>query len=203
MAQKKKNKKGLKTPDLISIGVYSALYFLLVGVSAMITVFLIPGYSFVFIPVIAALLSGTVFALMVAKVPKFGAITIMATIMGLFFFLSGRFPFSLIPSVGFGLLADLIALGFRYKSKKGLLLSYVIFSYGTTGPIIPFFFFPQYYAQDLIERGRDMAYVEGAFSNIANYTTVIIIVLILVAAIVGGLFGQRMMKKHFEKAGIV
>lgn len=200
---KKKKKRGIQIPQLISIGVYTALYFVIVGISAMFTVFLIPGYSFIFIPIVSALLAGTVFSLMVAKVPQFGAITIMASIMGLFFFLSGRFPLALIPSIGFGLLADGLAYAFKYKSKKGLLLSYILFSYGTIGPILPFFFLPEFYAQDLVDRGRDMTYIDGAFANISNNTASVVAVLILISALIGGLFGQRMMKKHFEKAGIV
>lgn len=200
---KQKSNTRIRIPDLISIGVYSALYFLIVGISALLTVFLVPGYSFVFIPIVSALLAGTVFSLMAAKVPKFGAITIMGSVMGLFFFLSGRFPLALIPSILFSMLADLIAYAFRYKNRKGLLLSYVVFSYSTIGPVLPYFFFPEFYVQDLVERGRDMIYIEGAFANISNYTALIVGVLILIAAVIGGLFGQRMMKKHFKKAGIV
>lgn len=199
----KKNSKKLKTPDLISIGVYSALYFVVVAIAAMLCVFLIPGYSFVFIPIIAALLAGTVFFLMVAKVQKFGAITIMASIMGLFFFLSGRFPYSLIPAIGFGLLADLVAKAVNYKNKKGLMVSYILFSYGPIGPILPLFFFPQFYIQDLISRGRDASYIQSAFQSIGGATAWIVFIGILIAAIIGGIFGQKMLKKHFEKAGIV
>lgn len=200
--QKNKINK-LQIPDLISIGVYTALYFILVGISALITVFIIPGYSYLFIPVVSALISGTVFMLMVAKVPKFGAITLMASVMGIFFFVSGRFPIALIPSIVIGFLADLVGKAFKYKSKKGLLLSYITFAFSNIGPIIPFFLLPEMYIEDLVDRGRDMEYITGAFGNIRSNTGVIIILLILIAAIIGGLFGQKMLKKHFVKAGIV
>lgn len=193
----------IQVADLISIGVYTALYFILVGISALITVFIIPGYSYLFIPVVSALLSGTVFMLMVAKVPKLGAITIMASVMGIFFFVSGRFPIALIPSIVIGFLADLVAKAFNYRSKKGLLLSYIVFAFSNIGPIIPFFLLPEMYIEDLVDRGRDLEYISGAFSNISNYTGIIIVALIFIAAILGGLFGQKMLKKHFVKAGIV
>lgn len=141
--------------------------------------------------------------LMAAKVPKFGAITIMGSVLGIFFFLSGLFPFALIPSVISALLADIIAYAFKYKSKMGLLLSYIVFSFNTTGPVIQLLFSPDSYVAKLKERGKDAAYIENVFANIADYTGIIVFVLLIIAAVIGGLFGQRMMKKHFKKAGIV
>ena len=36
-----------------------------------------------------------------------------------------------------GVAADLVAAAGKYRSKKLLLASYVVFSYGLTGPILP------------------------------------------------------------------
>lgn len=198
-----RKKKSIQIKDLVSVGVYTALYFIMVAISALLVVFIIPGYSYVFIPVIAALLSGTIFMLMVAKVPRFGAITIMGSIMGVFFFIMGRFPGALIICIVIALLADAIAYTFRYKSKVGLLLSYLVFSFSTIGPVVPLFLFPNLYVEQLVEVGRDASYIENIFSSISQNTFILLVVGIVVAAIIGGLFGQRMMKKHFEKAGIV
>lgn len=201
MSRKKRNSIQIK--DLVSVGVYTALYFIMVAISALLVVFIIPGYSYVFIPVISALLSGTIFMLMVAKVPRFGAITIMGSIMGIFFFIMGRFPGALFICIGIALIADGIAYVVRYKSKKGLLLSYLIFSFSTIGPVVPMFVFPNLYIDQLVEIGRDASYIESAFANISQNTFLILVAGIIIAAIIGGLFGQSMMKKHFEKAGIV
>ncbi|AYW44800.1 MptD family putative ECF transporter S component [Tetragenococcus koreensis] len=199
-----KNKsKTIRTTDLISIGIYSALYFVLVGIAEMLVVLLIPGYSYSYSPVLAALLTGTIFMLMAAKVPKFGAITIMGSVLGIFFFLSGLFPSALIPGVISALLADIIAYVFKYKSKMGLLLSYIVFSFNTVGPVVQLLFSTDSYVTNLKERGKDAAYIENVFASIADYTGIVVFVLLIIAAIIGGLFGQRMMKKHFEKAGIV
>lgn len=199
----KSKKKSIQIKDLISIGVYSAIYFILVGISAALTVFIIPGYSYAFIPVVSALITGTIYMLMVAKVPRFGAITIMGSIMGIFFFIVGRFPGATLVAFLISLLADIIAYIFKYKSKIGLLLSYIVFSFSLIGPVLPLFLFPNFYMDQLIEQGRDATYIEGVFSTISEYTAIIVVILIILMAIIGGLFGQRMMKKHFEKAGIV
>lgn len=108
----------IQIKDLVSVGVYTALYFIIVAISALLVVFIIPGYSYVFIPIISSLLSGTIFMLMIAKVPRFGAITIMGSIMGVFFFIMGRFPGALFICIVIALIADGIAYVVRYKSKK-------------------------------------------------------------------------------------
>ena len=195
--------KIIHIPDLISIGIYSALYFILVGVAEMLVVVIVPGYSYSYSPAMSALMTGAVFMLMVAKVPKFGAITIMGSVLGLFFFLSGLFPFALVPSVVAAVLADVIAYIFKYKSKIGLLLSYVIFSFNTTGPIIQLLFSPDSHVANLKERGKDASYIQNLFESISNYTGALAFVSLIIAAIIGGLFGQKMLKKHFIKAGIV
>ena len=200
-----KNKKStsIQLKDLIAVGVYTALYFIMVAIAAMPVVLLLPGYSYVFIPVSAALLTGTIFMLMVAKVPRFGAITIMGSIMGIFFFIMGRFPGALIICVLTAFLSDLLAYIFKYKSKKGLLASFIVFSYSTIGPVIPLFLFPNLYISELVEVGKDATYIQNVFSSISQNTFYLLIAGIFIAAVIGGLFGQRMMNKHFKKAGIV
>ncbi|MGX7092606.1 MptD family putative ECF transporter S component [Hutsoniella sourekii] len=193
----------LTISDLISIAIYSTIYFILVAVAALICVFLIPGYSYIFIPAITALISGTVFMLCVAKVQKFGAITIMGSIMGIFFFISGRFPFALIPAVGFSLLADAVNLPSHYRSKPMLVISYLIFSLANCGPIIPLYLNTKSYTQELLNQGRDLSYVQSVFNHLLVDSPGIMVLVILISALIGGIFGQKMISKHFEQSGII
>ena len=82
----------LTIPDLISIGVFTAIYFVLVTIATFASALLLPGVSNIFLPAIAALISGSVYMLLAAKLQKFGGITIMGLVMGLFFFVSGYRP---------------------------------------------------------------------------------------------------------------
>ncbi len=193
----------LTIPDLISIGVFTALYFVLVAIATFVTGVIIPGLSYVLLPAVAALISGSVYMLLSAKVQKFGAITIMGMVMGLFFFVSGHFILSFAANIVCGIVADIIALSCKYKKKVILLVSYTVFSYGLTGPVLPLWFMKDKYVANLVERGKDMAYIDRVFSHINMGTFWLCIVAILVAAVIGGLFGQKMVKKHFAKAGIV
>lgn len=196
------NSNKLKVSDLISIGVYTAIYFILVTIATFASAML-PGLSNVFLPALAALISGTVYMLMVAKVQKFGAISIMGIVMGIFFFVSGHFILSFAANVVFWVLADFVASKGNYKSKKLIMASYILFSYGLTGPILPLWFMKDAYMANLEARGKSAEYIANVFNYITTGSFFICIISILVCAIIGGIFGMKMVKKHFVKAGIV
>lgn len=191
--------KKLTIPDLISVGVFTAIYFVLVTI-ATFTCALLPGVGNILLPALAALISGSVYMLLAAKLQKFGGISIMGLVMGLFFFVSGHFVLSFAANIVCGLLADWVAKLGNYRSKKLLLVSYVVFSYGLTGPILPLWFMKDAYIANLTARGKDAAYINTLFAPINSGSFAACVVLILVCAVLGGVFGQKMMKKHFEKS---
>ena len=193
----------LTVPDLISIGVFTALYFVLVTIATFGSAAIAPGFNNVILPAVCALISGCVYMLLAAKLQKFGGISVMGIVMGLFFMTSGHFIISFAANIVMGIVADFVARASSYKSKKGLLLSYVLFSYGLFGPIIPMWFMKDAYVANLEARGKDAAYIADLFANINMTTFVIAVMATLVCALVGGWFGQKMVKKHFVKAGIV
>lgn len=78
------NSKKLTIPDLISVGVFTAIYFVLVTI-ATFSCALLPGVGNILLPAVAALISGSVYMLLAAKLQKFGGISIMGLVMGLFF----------------------------------------------------------------------------------------------------------------------
>ena len=169
----------LTVPDLISVGVFTALYFVLVTVATFACA-LLSGVGNILLPAVAALISGSVYMLLAAKLQKFGGITIMGLVMGLFFFVSGHFVLSFA--------ANIIC---------------VVFSYGLTGPILPLWFMKSAYIANQTTRGKDAAYIDTLFAPINSGSFVVSMLAILICALVGGFFGQKMLKKHFEKAGIV
>ena len=193
----------LTVPDLISIGVFTALYFVLVAIATFGSAAIAPGFNNVILPAVCALISGCVYMLLAAKLQKFGGISVMGIVMGMFFMTSGHFIVSFAANIVMGIVADFVAKAGDYKSRKGLLASYVLFSYGLFGPVLPMWFMKDAYVANLEARGKDAAYIADLFANINMTTFVIAVVLTLVCALVGGWFGQKMVKKHFVKAGIV
>ena len=193
----------LTVPDLISIGVFTALYFVLVTIATFGSAAIAPGFNNVILPAVCALISGCVYMLLAAKLQKFGGISVMGIVMGMFFMTSGHFIVSFAANIVMGIVADFVAKAGDYKSRKGLLASYVLFSYGLFGPVLPMWFMKDAYVANLEARGKDAAYIADLFANINMGTFVIAVVATLVCALVGGWFGQKMVKKHFVKAGIV
>ena len=162
----------LTVPDLISVGVFTALYFVLVTVATFACA-LLPGVGNILLPAVAALISGSVYMLLAAKLQKFGGITIMGLVMGLFFFVSGHFVLSFAANIICGVAADLVAAAGKYRSKKLLLASYVVFSYGLTGPILPLWFMKSAYIANLTARGKDAAYIDTLFAPINSGSFVV------------------------------
>lgn len=193
----------LTVPDLISIGVFTALYFVLVTIATFASVAIFPGFNNVVLPAFCALISGCVYTLLVVKLQKFGGISVMGIVMGLFFMISGHFIISFASNIVMGIVADCVAKVGKYKSKKWIILSYVLFSYGLFGPVIPMWFMKDAYVANLVARGKDAVYIAELFANINMVTFVLAVVATLICALVGGWFGMKMIKKHFVKAGIV
>ena len=196
-------KNNLNISNLISIGVYSAVYFLFVTIATFSSAILIPAYGMICIPAIAALISSLPYYLLGLKVQKFGAITLMGFTMGIFYFVSGHFPLSFIPAFLFSILADGILYLGKYKSKLLFALSYILFCFGNAGPILPLFFSKEAYISNLVERGKDNQYIANLFTQISSTSFVIMIVSTIIFAIIGSVFAHKMMKKHFKKAGII
>ena len=193
----------LTVPDLISIGVFTALYFVLVTIATFASVAIFPGFNNVVLPAFCALISGCVYTLLVVKLQKFGGISVMGIVMGLFFMISGHFIILFAANIVMGIVADCVAKVGKYKSKKWIILSYVLFSYGLFGPVIPMWFMKDAYVANLVARGKDAVYIAELFANINMVTFVLAVVATLICALVGGWFGMKMIKKHFVKAGIV
>ena len=113
------NKK-LKAKDLINVGIYTAIYivfFFVVGMLNAIPVL----YPFLY--VLIPLISGIPFMLFLTKTEKFGMVTIMSVICGVFWFFMGYTWTAIVGYVVFGLIADLVLKAGKYKNFKVILRS--------------------------------------------------------------------------------
>lgn len=195
--------KQLKIKDLMIIGVYSALYFMCVGLGAFVGVVLIHSGNMMLAPVFTGLIAGTVYMLLIAKVKKQGAITLVGLLMSCFFFLSGHYILSFIPSIVCSVVADYVAKIGKYESKGFNLLSYILFSFGNLGPIILMWFMRESYIQRLLDKGKDWTYIHNVMIDFTVGNVFILLFAVGVCAFIGGVFGQYIVKKHFVKAGMV
>ena len=118
-------------------------------------------------------------------------------------FATGFDPIAFSVCIVSALIAEIcMALG-KYKSKKMYVISYVFFNFITASN-----FFRILVAKD--------AYIAGVRSMIGDdfadgmsrlvtpwWAWIMIVGFAVVGGIIGGLFGSKIVKKHFEKAGIV
>lgn len=96
----------IQAKDLISLGLFTVLYFVL-GCCVAIPIGFVP----VFLPVLGALwtlITGIPFMLYAVRVKKFGLVTIMAILSGLLMGLTGMGYWGILTGAVFGVLGDLI-----------------------------------------------------------------------------------------------
>ena len=187
--------------DVITIGIYSAIYFVM-NFAAMMTG-LIP-LLWILLPGTVAILTGIPFLLMVVKVPKPGAVLIMGLITAFLYFVTGQFTVLILITM---LIACVVSEAYRYITKynlkfSNLAVAFILFGYGMAGsPLALFVYRESFLAQ--ISETMSQEYVAA----ISSYITTPMLILLLFSPIAGGFFGALIaggiFKKHFKKAGIV
>ncbi|MGL6197512.1 MAG: MptD family putative ECF transporter S component [Lachnospiraceae bacterium] len=193
-------KKGLTVKDLIIMGVFAALLTVCSMIGGLFFA-ITPTLTFYF-SIGAALLPGPVFLLLVAKVPKRGALTIIGvTISILSLVLGMHWAMSLGGLIG-SLLADAIAGIKNYHSKKMNILAYIVYSFGPTGTYFAYFINPQALASTMLESGTTQDYINTMNTAADRQVLVIMIVGTLLVAGLSGAVGSKLLKKQFVKAGI-
>ena len=180
-------KTKLSTKDLIAAGAFGAIYLVVLTVLASVVLPMVP-VLFLATPLIAGIVLGTVYMLYAAKVPKKGAILILAVLVGLITSMSTFYP--LLFSVIWGILAEVIASRKERRSAGMLAASYVVFNMTSLG----------FLENCTTYYGADYAAALDALTP--NWIVAVLIAFALIGGLLGGLLGKRILKKHFEKAGI-
>lgn len=197
-----KSSNKLQIKDLVMIGILSAIYFVLnlvVMVSGGITPLL-----WVFMPPILSVLCGVVYMLLAVKVQKTGAVFIMGIITGLIYVSTGQFTLVLLLTFGIGcLIAEIIRKITSYNSIKGNILSYAFFSLGMVGSPLPIWIFRDSFLNQMVSQGLPEEYVNTLNSLTPNWVLILMIVLTFLLAFIGGFIGKSVLRKHFEKAGMI
>ncbi|MDR2403047.1 MAG: MptD family putative ECF transporter S component, partial [Spirochaetaceae bacterium] len=103
----------LKAKDLITTGIFTALFFLVILVFAM--AFSAIPLMTAFIVCFDALAGGVIYLYLRLKVQKFGAVTMMSAVIGLIMCLVGHFWPCIIFGLLFGLLSDFLSSRGGYK----------------------------------------------------------------------------------------
>lgn len=192
------NNNKLRTKDLIFAGAFGAIYIVLMLIVVMVTG-TIP-VLYIISPLPVGIVCATVYELCVLKVRKFGA----ALILGILFAVttSAAYLPGLILAVAIAIIAELVIMMGKYKSKKMFMLSYLVFNLTMVCPFTNLYFnrdsfmamATEYYSQE---------YADGVAKFANAWLPLLQIALAVGGAAIGLLIASKLIKKHFEKAGIV
>lgn len=199
---KEQTSRGLKGRDLVTIGIFTALYFV-VNFACMLLSGLHP-YLWVFMPALDGLLAGIPFMLACAKVPKFGTVLIMGMVPSLVYFVTGMFtPLILGMMLGACLIAEAIRAATRYGSFLGNAFAYAVFGFGMCGSPLPLWAFHDSFVAQIAAQGMGADYLATLETAANPVMLVAMFVATFVAGLVGAYIARGMFKKHFVKAGLV
>ena len=188
--------------DLVSIGVFGALslliFFVVGGIAGLTVVGTVAN-----IPIVCFCTS-IAYLLLAAKVRKTGTFLIMGTINVLPGLMAAN-VFGVIGSIAGWALAEVVVTWIGYSNRKGLVAAYVV---GCTLQSA-LYTLPIYLsaAQYLSERQEILRLTDETMAQfVAMFSGpmyVGMVVLTVVMSLVGAFVSLKIMRKHFEKAGIV
>ncbi len=191
--------KKLKVKDLVSIGVFGVIYFALmfgIGMMGMIPIL------FLIYPTVLGIIAGTVVMLFMTKIQKPWALFIFGMISPLVMFAAGHTYVVVVLSLIVMIIAELIRKIGNYNSFKYNMLSYAVFSTWICSSMMQMLLAKEKYLQMSIEMmGKD--YVD-AMEKLITYPHMALVALgAFLGGIIGAYIGKALLKKHFEKAGIL
>lgn len=189
----------LKSKDLIVAGAFAALYIVVMFLGVSVIGFI--PLLYLLAPLILGIILGPIFMLYVMKVPKRGAILILALLVGLITSMGGVWM-ALIWSLLCGLVAEIVAGIGKYSSKKLYTVSYCAFACTIVGPFWLLVLAKDTFLEStLAYYGQD--YVTQLDALTPSWIILVLIGLALVGGLIGATLGKRLLKKHFEKAGVI
>lgn len=194
--------KKLTGRDLITIGIFSAIYFVLNFV-AMITGFV--PVLWLLLPGVAGILTGIPFMLMESKVRKPGAILIMGAITALLYFVTGQFTVLLLITFAVAcILAEVYRAITKYDNNFiHMTISFIIFCYGMLGSPMAIWVYKDSFLAQIQQNGMSAEYVQSLSGLISTPMFIGLCVSPIIGGIMGAMIAKGLFRKHFRKAGIV
>jgi energy-coupling factor transport system substrate-specific component len=188
----------LQTRDLISVGLFTAIYYAVMFAGAMLG--FIP-VLFILLPLYLPIITGVPFMLFLTKVGKFGMVTLMAMILGLIMFATGHTWVPMITAALCGIAADLIFKAGKYRSFTHSAIGYGIFSIWPMGAMLPMWVMRDSYF-DYIRSSMGNEYANTVLALTPDWVAYAVVGVAFVAGVAGAFFGRGVLKKHFQRAGI-
>lgn len=190
----------LRIKDLVTIGVFTVIYFVVMFISGMAG--MIP-ILFLANPAIAGITTGIVMMLFMAKIQKPYAVFILGIICALIVLAMGNTYIVLIHTIIIMVIAELLRKKGEYKSFKYNMMSFAVFNTWNCGMIMQIALAKDRFIEMANARGMRQVFTTGLLNLINHRNILLVYIAAIVGAIIGAYIGKLFLKKHFEKAGIV
>lgn len=192
-------KNQLKLKEVILIALLTALYIALY-LPIMILVNFLGSFGHTISPGIQALITGSIFYFIAAKIGKIGQFTLMVLItQALFSIVTGFYLPWFITSMLGGIIADLLASRKKNPSLLSLAIASAAIHIGSElGAIIPAVFFVDSYRETWVARGQSLEAMNEMIRYGTGMWAVFGIVLIAVLSIAGIIIAHAILRKHLR-----
>ena len=197
----KNKKEKLNGKDFINIGIFTAIYMVIV-IAIACTVGLIP-IGFILLPIILPIIGGIPMMLYFTKIKKAGMLLIFEILFGLVMILTGMGVDLLIWGIVVGVICELLFKAAKYSSGKMAIICYGILSTCICGNYIHWISSSEnWLSQTAVTYGDTYVNtIHGALTT--GWVFPAMVIGGFISGIIGGLIGKSVMKKHFEKSGLV
>ena len=192
--------KKMRTRDLIYAGAFGAIYLVVMLIIVLATSMAMP-ILYLMAPLFVGIVCGTIYEMCVLKVRKFGAALILGVLFALVACTSAGM-LSCALAVVFALLAELVILAGKYKSKLMYLLSFVVFNLNMACPYLML----QIARDEFLGRSVEFygqGYADALAAVAPDWVFFMCLGFALLGGIIGALVASKLIAKHFEKAGII
>ncbi|WP_159564148.1 MptD family putative ECF transporter S component [Streptococcus halichoeri] len=190
--------KKLKIKDLVTIGVFAVIYFVVMFGAGMIG--MVP-ILFLIYPTILGIVTGTIIMLFMAKVQKPWGLFILGILSPLLMFAMGHTYIIAVHAVVVMFIAEMIRRAGGYNSFKYNMIAFAVFNTWICGSLMQMLWAKKKYIELSMMMGKE--YVD-ALEKLITYPHMVLVYLgAIVGGIIGAYIGKALLKKHFKKAGIV
>ncbi|MBF1134203.1 MAG: MptD family putative ECF transporter S component [[Eubacterium] brachy] len=189
----------LKVKDLVLIGIFAVIYF--VGMFAIGMMGLIPILFLVW-PFVNGAIMGILVMVFMAKEQKPWTLFIFGILAPLIMFIMGHSYVVLVNSVIVMLLAELTRRKGGYKSFKHNAIANGFFSMWAAGALMQMLLVKEAYMEITVKM-MNQEYANALEKLITYPNMVIVYISAFIGGILGAYLGKKVLKKHFEKAGMI
>lgn len=199
--RKEKNTTRLNGKDLLNVGIFTAVYFVLnLLVAAVLG--LIPAVSML-VPLVSSFILGIPMMLYFMKIKKFGMVLITYIVYGVLLALAGVGIYTLVLGIVFALIAELLLRLGKYQKPNLAILAFAIASIGANGNVLSMVLAStEYLERKAATYGSEyMQLMQSYFSE--WWVLPLLALSAFLGGLLGGLLGKSVFKKHFIRSGVI